>query len=302
MPVTPPSIALLAPAKVNLWLEIAGRRSDGMHELDSLFAFAAVGDRLRLAPRAEAGIALDMHGPFAPQLAAEAPERNLAWRAAALLAEALDRPLQLDMALDKRLPLGAGLGGGSADAAAVLRGLMRLWQVDAAAVDLPALALRLGADVPACLLGVPAHATGVGERLQPICTLPDHALVLVHPGVGLATAQVFGRYRFDADAPAPQGMPGILPRSFAEMLDMLRGRRNDLTAAAVAALPAVATVLEALGAQPGCALARMSGSGSACFGLFAELASARAAAARLQAAQPGWWVQAALPHAAANAF
>lgn len=291
------ALTLTAPAKVNLWLEVVGRRADGLHLLDSLFCFAAHGDRLQLAPAPAPHLRLE--GRFAAALEGEDPAGNLVLRAARMLAEAAGRDPAVEILLDKRLPVGAGLGGGSADAAAVLGGLVRLWRLAPDAVDLPALGLRLGADVPACLAGKPVHATGVGEVLQAVPPLPPHALLLVHPGRPLLTAQVFGRFRL-AEDPRPGPMPAAWPRSFMEMLDMARARRNDLTAAAIAALPAVGEVLAALAGQPGCGLARMSGSGSACFGLFADLATARAAEARLRLAQPGWWVQATLPRPAAQ--
>ncbi|MGY6411590.1 MAG: 4-(cytidine 5'-diphospho)-2-C-methyl-D-erythritol kinase [Alkalilacustris sp.] len=266
-----------APAKVNLTLHVTGRRADGYHLLDSLVVFAGVGDRLRLRP-AE-GLALALEGPFAAGI--PAGEDNLVLRAARALGPG---PGAL-LVLDKRLPPASGLGGGSGDAAAAMRLVAR--HRGQAAPD-PAAGLPLGADVPVCLAGRPTRMAGIGERLTPCPALPPVWLVLVNPGVETPTAAVFGALERREGAPMPETLPAW-PDAVA-LAGWLGAMRNDLEAPARALFPVVGTVLEALSAQPGCGLARMSGSGATCFGLFASAGEAAAAAQRLRADRPGWWV------------
>jgi 4-diphosphocytidyl-2-C-methyl-D-erythritol kinase len=273
----PAGLTEQAPAKVNLYLHVTGRRADGYHLLDSLAVFPAVCDTLRVTP-AEA-LSLTLEGRFGALLRAE-PD-NLVLRAARALAEAAGIAPRARMVLTKNLPVASGIGGGSADAAAALRGLARLWGVAPACM---ALAARLGADVPACLAATPARMGGVGEVLSPAPALPPCWLVLINPGVAVATPAVF-RARvggFSTPAALPAGWP-----DFAAMVADLARLANDLESPAISVQPAIAEVLTALRAQPGCALARMSGSGATCFGLFGRAAAAAAAAAAL--ARPGWW-------------
>jgi len=273
-------VRAVAPAKLNLYLHVLGRRPDGYHELDSLVVFASVGDRLTAAPAPTLSLAGD--GPFAAALPPAAD--NLAVRAVARLAERLGRPAGLALRLEKRLPVASGIGGGSADAAAALRAAAQLWQVPAG-FDLAGLAAELGADVPVCLAGASAFMGGLGDRLAPAPGMPPLAAVLANPGAPLATAAVFGRFR------GPYGGPArFVPDGSRDgLLQALRGRRNDLEATAVELLPAVGRVLAALAALPGARLARMSGSGPTCFALFDDLGAATRAAARLRAAEPDWW-------------
>jgi 4-diphosphocytidyl-2-C-methyl-D-erythritol kinase len=270
--------AELAPAKVNLALHVTGRRADGYHLLDSVVVFPRLGDRLEAEPSASLGLAID--GPFARHLASG--HDNLVLRAAMLL-----RPPGRGAALrlTKVLPVASGVGGGSADAAAALRLLARLWDV-----PLPGTAdlLGIGADLPVCLDGRACRMRGIGERLEPFAA-PPVWLVLANPGVPVPTGPVFARLARTDNAPLP---------SFPAFTDAgalgayLAGQRNDLEAPAMALVPAVANVVAALAAQPGCLVARMSGSGATCFGLFARQSAALAAQAALQRAEPGWWVAA----------
>jgi 4-diphosphocytidyl-2-C-methyl-D-erythritol kinase len=273
-----------APAKINLDLLVTGRRADGFHLLDSLVVFARPGDRVTLTPCET--LALDLRGPFAGALA-DAPGDNLALGAVRLLAAHAGRPAKLRVGLDKRLPVAAGLGGGSADAAAVLRGLARLWRLGLDCAALAALSLPLGADLPACVLSRPLRMTGIGERLVLLDGVAPLALVLVHPGVALATRDVF-----QALGPPPSAPRDRLPAldDPAGLVAALAASRNDLEMPARRLCPPVGEVLEALGSRPGCRLARMSGSGAACFGLFADSMAARAAARDLAAHGPGWWI------------
>jgi 4-diphosphocytidyl-2-C-methyl-D-erythritol kinase len=264
-------------AKVNLFLHVLGRRADGFHLLDSLAVFPGVGDVLT----AEAAGTLSLHltGPFGAMLATE-PD-NLVLRAARALAAAAGVPAAARLTLEKRLPVASGIGGGSADAAAALRLLARLWGV---AADLPALAATLGADVPVCVASAAARMRGVGAELGPSPALPDAGIVLVNPGGAVATALVF-RARQGA-----YGTEAALPASWPDAAAMARdlaGLRNDLQPAALALHPPIGAALDALAANPGCLLARMSGSGATCFGLYADPASAVRAASAL--ARPGWW-------------
>ncbi|MEO8714443.1 MAG: 4-(cytidine 5'-diphospho)-2-C-methyl-D-erythritol kinase [Acetobacteraceae bacterium] len=265
-----------APAKVNLFLHVTGKRPDGYHELDSLAVFAGAADALRAEP-AEA-LSLTLHGPFSAALDAE-PD-NLVLRAARGLAAAARRPARVRLALEKNLPVASGIGGGSADAGACLRLLGRLWDVTPA----PELTLSLGADVPVCLAGRASRMAGVGECLTAPPALPPCGMVLVNPGVALSTADVF-RARgtgFSARAELPDGWPDA-----GSMAASLAALGNDLEAPAIGLCPTIGEVLAALRAAPGCLLARMSGSGATCFGLFADPAEAVLAAQALR--RPGWW-------------
>ena len=269
-----------APAKINLALHVLGRRADGYHLLDSLVVFAAVGDVL-MADAAD-DLTLTLTGPFAAALAGDAD--NLVLRAARLLTDAAGIVGRARLVLYKRLPVASGIGGGSADAAAALRLLSRLWRLDLPPADLAALALRLGADVPVCLAGRPARMGGVGERLTPVPTLPPCGLVLLNPGVAVATADVF-RARTAAYSP-PLDLPSPWP-DVASLAAGLAGMANDLEPPALALHPAIGTALAALRALPGCLLAGMSGSGATSWALFADPRAADGAAASLR--RPGWW-------------
>jgi 4-diphosphocytidyl-2-C-methyl-D-erythritol kinase len=271
----------LAPAKLNLYLHVIGRRPDGYHLLDSLVAFADCGDVLRAGDATD--LSLTISGPFATGLAEE-PD-NLVLRAARMLAAEAGVPAHARLLLEKHLPVASGIGGGSADAAATLRLLTRLWRIVPGAVALDRLALRLGADVPVCLRCQPARMGGVGEMLEPAPVLPPCYVLLVNPGVAVATAAVF-RARsgpFSAPARLPAGWPDATA-----MAADLASLANDLEAPARSLCPAIGEVLGAIAAQPGCLLARMSGSGATCFGLFADRAEAEHAAGAT--ARAGWWV------------
>lgn len=279
------ALSLEAPAKINLYLHVTGRRADGYHLLDSLVVFAAVGDTLRIEPADE--LTLTNEGPFGAIL--EPGPNNLVLRAArSLAAEAgIDRGARLTLV--KRVPVAAGLGGGSSDAAAALKGLAKLWDVDVDSEDLARLGLDLGADVPVCLYGAPAYVSGIGEVIEAAPTLPETHLVLANPGRPVLTAAVYaaqvGRFaapaRF-ADAPADA-------RALAEVLSR---RENGLAAAAATIEPVIGETLAVLAQLDGCLLARLCGSGPTCFAMFADGAAAATAAATLAQAHPGWWVTA----------
>lgn len=269
----------LARAKVNLALHVVGRRADGYHLLDSLVVFADFGDRITVAPGQ--GLRLTVTGPQGGGLAAD--DDNLCLRAARAMAGP-----GAQITLEKHLPVASGIGGGSADAAATLQALARLWRVplpDAAAV------LALGADVPVCLAGRPARMEGVGEVLSLLPPLPAAWLVLVNPGVAVSTPAVFRALERRDNARLPATLPRLATAE--ELAAFLMMQRNDLEAPAMALAPVIGQVRSALSAQSGCLMARMSGSGATCFGLFPDALNAAAAAAALRRAQPGWWVEAA---------
>jgi 4-diphosphocytidyl-2-C-methyl-D-erythritol kinase len=294
-----------APAKINLHLHVVGRRPDGYHLLDSLVVFAAIGDRLSVSPAPD--LSLSVTGPFAGALTAETD--NLVLRAARALRErsrpseagasccpiegvpiagglvtGIERSVGAKLVLEKNLPVASGIGGGSADAAAALRLLSRFWALDRDAAG--SLAAGLGADVPVCLAGTPTLMSGIGEVLDPAPSLPDVGLVLVNPGVAVATPSVFrnrsGPFSARARFPA-QGWKDVV-----SLVDSLRATSNDLEAPARLLAPAIGDALATLAAAPGCLLSRMSGSGATCFGLFPTPAAARAAAAMIL--RDGWWV------------
>ena len=284
MPRTAEPLAERAPAKVNLTLRITGRRADGYHLIESLVVFAGAGDVLRAAP--SDSLTLRVGGPFA----AGVPEdgRNLVLRAAGALRAAHGVTAGAAITLDKRLPHGGGIGGGSSDAAAALRLLGRLWDVPPLGEDA---GLALGADVPVCRAApAPAQVTGVGEVVAPVPPLPAAALVLVGPGVHVPTPAVFAARRGGVSAPLGPPPGGLDAGGLAEWA---RRGGNDLTEAAVRTAPAIEEVLEALRAAPGLLHVAMSGSGSVCYGLAPDMAAAGRAAAWLSAERPGWWVEAA---------
>jgi 4-diphosphocytidyl-2-C-methyl-D-erythritol kinase len=274
-------------AKINLTLHVTGRRDDGYHELDSLIVFAGIGDELEIAPAPR--ITCEVYGPFAPALPA-ASSSNLAVAAARALAARYGIESGARLRLDKQLPVAAGLGGGSADAAAAIRGLVNLWGIDAPAPALYALAASLGADVPVCLAGRPSFVGGIGERVVAAPALPPAWLVLVNPGIPLSTAAVFAARQGAFSAPARWREPISDLRALAARLASCR---NDLEAPALALVPEVREVLATLRDTAGCMLARMSGSGATGFGLYAVEAAASAAARRIATTRPGWWVRTA---------
>ena len=279
------TIRVFAPAKINLALHVVGRRRDGYHLLDSLVAFAPVGDWLSIGKGTESQEPrLSITGPEAAGLAgagADAHE-NLVLRAARLMGASL--PLRF--ALEKHLPVASGIGGGSADAAAALRGIVAYL-----GAEMPPLndVLKLGADVPMCLSSAPCRVSGIGERISPLGRVPALPAVLVNPRVPVATPAVFAALQ-NADNPP---MPDLIPHfeTGTQMVRWLQNQRNDLQEAAIGAYPAVGKVLDAVSGCQAVGLARMSGSGGTVFGLFSSARDAQGAAQRLRVAHPDWWVK-----------
>ena len=277
------TVSAFAPAKVNLYLHVLGRRADGYHRLDSLVAFADIGDRVTARPAD--GLTLTVGGPEAAAVAGLG-EDNLVMRAARLLAAQAGIRAAAALHLDKHLPAAAGIGGGSSDAAATLRALAMLWEVPLGEPELMALALQLGADVPACLAGGAVWVGGIGDEIAPAGVLPEAGIVLANPRRLLPTATVFQCYRGPYRA---AGRFDPVPSDAAKFAAMLAPRCNDLTEAARELAPEVGAVLDRLAALRGALLARMSGSGATSFALFADRAAALAAGKTLALAEPGWW-------------
>jgi 4-diphosphocytidyl-2-C-methyl-D-erythritol kinase len=279
-----------APAKINLYLHVTGKRADGYHLLDSLIAFASVGDTIEADDAEDLTLACD--GPFGAALVSSmgADTDNLVLKAARLLAERADVPAQAQLTLTKRLPIASGIGGGSADAAATLHALCDLWSLALPERTLSVLAAKLGADVPICLHGKTAYIGGIGEIIDPAPKLPDAGILLANPGQALSTPSVFKSFK------GPMTEANRLdaaPQDARELAQMLGARRNDLTDAAIAIVPEIATLLRALEKLPHARLSRMSGSGATCFALFDDKHAAEAAATQLAAEHPGWWVRGA---------
>jgi len=268
-----------AHAKVNLWLNVVGRREDGYHLLDSLVAFVDLADSVEARPSDRLSLAVT--GPESAALAGEGD--NLVLKAARLLAGRAGIPPLAAIGLVKRIPVAAGLGGGSADAAATLRALADLWRLALPEDALFEVAGALGADVPMCLAGRTALATGIGDRLMPAPALPPVAILLVNPGVALPTREVFAARRgpFTLDRPAPPPW-----RDMPELVAALAARGNDLTEAAMSLQPVVAEMLAFLRRDGEARYAAMSGSGATCYALYDTIAAARRAAA---AVPERWW-------------
>ena len=280
------SLRLLAPAKVNLCLHVTDRRADGYHTLDSLIIFADIGDEITAMPADD--IALEITGPQAGILNADTAE-NLIISAARRFQELVGTQSGVHFHLVKNLPVASGIGGGSSDAASGIRLLEKLWSAHPPATQLADLLVGLGADVPMCHLTKPAFASGIGEELTPLTNFPKAWILLVNPLVEVPTGAIFKRLSKFAD-PVPEDQFNDL-RSFEDLISFLKQCRNSLEAPAIEVEPVIAEVLEEMSGLPGCALARMSGSGATCFGLFSNQGKAAAAAAALRANYPAWWIE-----------
>jgi 4-diphosphocytidyl-2-C-methyl-D-erythritol kinase len=280
------TVRVFAPAKINFCLHVTGRRADGYHQLDSLVAFADIGDRVTARPAPS--LTLAVTGPEAAGLAGEGDDDNLVLRAARLMADhaGIGTP-GAALHLEKNLPVASGIGGGSSDAAATLRALCELWRLTIDKTSLARLGARLGADLPVCLHATAAWVGGVGERVDPIPDFPRVGIVLANPRRGLITAAVFQARSGPFGGGAQRFRP--TPPDATALAAALAGCRNDLTEAAVGLVPEIAGVLAALERLPGALIARMSGSGATCFALFADRAAAVSACALLAGSQPRWW-------------
>jgi 4-diphosphocytidyl-2-C-methyl-D-erythritol kinase len=277
-------VAAFAPAKVNLTLRVVGRRADGYHLLDSLVVFAGIGDRLTAQPAS--ALTFSVTGPFGAGLAGDAD--NLVLRAARRLATVAGFDPHGALTLEKNLPVASGIGGGSSDAAAALRLLARFWGVALPDEAMRRIALELGADVPVCLARRPARMSGIGEVLSATPALPPLGMLLVNPGVACPTAAIF-RARAEAGTgfSAADALPPGGWSTAPSLAAALAGSGNDLEAPAMTVAPVIGVVIAAIRAQPDCLLARMSGSGATCFGLFPDADAAERAAGAMTI--EGWW-------------
>lgn len=276
----------VANAKINLSLKVKGREESGYHQLESLVVFASVADRLSCKEADTLG--LEIAGPFAGQLADE--KNNLILKAARMFAGALGRDPTVTFELEKNLPIASGIGGGSADAAAALRAMMRLWGDPPGSIE--GIALQLGADVPVCMRKRPSFMTGVGENLRTIRRLPEIYAVLANPGVSVSTADVFQRLQA-GPVEGPDRLP-LLPgvETLDRLVIWLEENGNDLEAPAMAIEPVIKSVIDELRATSGCRLARMSGSGATCFALYDNPFDSAEAVAALKENNSNWWVTA----------
>jgi 4-diphosphocytidyl-2-C-methyl-D-erythritol kinase len=282
------SLRITAPAKINLYLHIIGQHANGLHLLDSLIAFADIHDTIYLEASSE--LSLEIDGPFANQLTTE--PNNMVLKAARGLARLCDVNRGAQLQLTKNLPVASGIGGGSSNAAATLKGLIQLWGVQPNDQDLLGLALELGADVPACLNGKTAFMSGIGEKITETESIPVCSLVLVNSGRAVSTPSVFKTRAKSQSSFSKPGCFNFLPNDLTEFVSILKTCRNDLDQAAQVLCPEIGEVLGALEESQGSLLTRMSGSGATCFSLFASLEEAAAAALDLIQRHPDWWVKA----------
>lgn len=279
---------VFAPAKVNLFLHVLGKRKDGYHTLESLVAFADVGDCVAI--EAADSFSFEIDGLFSgsfDQQARYTDSDNLVVKAARLLSQVAEKPLNLSIRLTKNLPLSSGLGGGSSDAAACIWALQNYWGLARDADYLEPLLLKLGADVPVCYSCQPSIMRGVGEDLSPAPDMPDIPAVIINPAQACSTVEVFARHNRHYSKAVS------LPNQFKtvhDLVDFLNTTRNDLYKPAVNFLPAVQNVIGALDAEKTCLFSRMSGSGASCFGLFEEMGEAQKAANTIKTENPDWHV------------
>lgn len=279
-----------ARAKLNLYLRVVGRREDGYHLLDSLVAFCDLADTITVAPAGDLTLTID--GPLSGALAGESVQNNLVLRAGRALAGRASIAPKAAIRLTKRIPVAAGLGGGSADAAATLLALIDLWRVAMPQEELFDLAASLGADVPMCLAGRAAQVSGVGERVAQAAALPHAAVVLANPGEMLPTPAVFAARVGAASPYSVASSLDVAPSDVATLGRLLEERGNDLTSAARLLVPEIADVLGALSATRGCRVAQMSGSGATCFALYDDADAAEVARAVIARDHAAWWTHA----------
>lgn len=285
-------LTIFAPAKINLYLHVTGRLDNGYHSLDSLVAFADIGDRVDIEPATD--FEFRVHGPYAgafgpKELDASPHSSNLMVQAVWSLARAAQKVPNIKVTLTKNLPLAAGLGGGSADAAAVIWGLLEWWGISSHAHYLPGLMVRLGADVPVCLPCQPSRVRGIGDVIDAAHAMPEVPVVLINPHKACATAAVFRN--FTGAFREPQSLPPPM-ETVGEMVQFLKKQHNDLIAPARQIVPEIDNVMNMLDVQKGCLFSRLSGSGATCFGLFESEILAQGATKTIAAENPDWWVRA----------
>jgi 4-diphosphocytidyl-2-C-methyl-D-erythritol kinase len=289
---TQQDIRVFAPAKINLHLHITGKRDDGYHELESLIAFADIGDWISLKP--STAFNLQITGPFAKSFSA--PERSAGPDSQNIILQALYRLAAkaqksappVSITLEKNIPLASGMGGGSSNAASTIWAALKLWDIELSRPALDDLLLSLGADVPVCFHAAPALLRGIGDVVTPLSFLPEMPVVLMNPLKPCPTAGIFKSYRggFKPESILPAHI-----EKAKKLLHFIRANDNDLTAAAVQMVPEITNIIQALKNTKGCQLARMTGSGATCFGLFENLPEAHMAAQTLGRENPDWWIK-----------
>ncbi len=287
-----PAIRLFAPAKINLCLHITGRRTDGYHTLQSLVTFADAGDEIALTP--SDSFTFEIKGPYAgaftpDEQQAHSQSTNLVVRTATRAAALFQKPLDFTLTLTKNLPLGGGIGGGSADSSATLKALFRHWDITPYPEEYAGFLLSLGADLPVCFSGTHALVSGIGEHITPI-RLPEIPIVLVYPQKKSPTAAIFQAFR--PPYTAPLTFPDHFENTETLTAFLNTATHNTLTETTSRLIPDIPDILGMLSANPACLLARMSGSGSTCFGLFSTPEEARIAAKRMATKRPNWWIYA----------
>ena len=272
-------IILNAPAKINLYLHITGKKPNGYHLLDSLVVFSDIGDVITI--KASSQFSLTCDGPFAQYLPKNSDD-NLIYKTVKVMADHLNQPPNVTINLTKNLPIAAGIGGGSSDAAAVLKGLAEIWDISDTEM-LNNIGLHLGADIPACLFKQPCFMRGIGDEITPADNIPSMPLILINPNIPLSTPDVFQN----------RSAPLTNPVTFdsAHFIDALSKTTNDLQHSACQLVPETQHVLNSLKKQKGCILSRMSGSGATCFALFDTSKDAKDAALELKSQHPSWWVE-----------
>lgn len=288
---------ITAPAKLNLFLHIIDRRHDGYHCIESVFVFTKWGDAITITPNDQSHqspqLTLTMDGPFYESIQHEPIEQNLAYKAATLLQKTYAISTGVHIHITKNIPVGAGLGGGSSDAAAVLILLNQFWKLQLDSVTLCNLGLTLGADVPACILRQPAFVTGIGEIIDPFSLPFPLPVLLVNPHIVMPTKSVFQTYQ-DRHTPFSSPInqvPHQATQSWPALKQFLNQTRNDLENPATTLAPSIADLIKLIEQQHGCQLARMSGSGATCFGLFLTQDECHLAAKTIQQMHPSFWVQ-----------
>lgn len=278
---------IIAPAKLNLFLHITGRRDDGYHLLESLFVFTSFGDEITITSADT--ISLTINGPFASIIACEKIEKNLVYRAALLLQKKYAVKQGAHIILTKNIPVGAGLGGGSSDAAAVLKALNQFWQLQIDSETLATMGLSLGADIPACIVEKPALVFGIGDQVTPIAFPFSLSVLLINPNKSLSTPMVFQAYK-ETNTPFSASEHINRFEDLNTLFAFLKKTRNDLEAAAIQLQPDIQIILSTLKQNTRCELARMSGSGATCFALFRNHDEAQSAEKLLKKQFPHYWI------------
>jgi 4-diphosphocytidyl-2-C-methyl-D-erythritol kinase len=288
----PAPLTIFAPAKINLYLHVTGKTDGNYHTLDSLVNFADIGDEITIEPASQ--FSFDINGPYAGYFNADAQKANdkstnLVVRTVFALAKKFEKLPDFKITLTKNLPLASGMGGGSSNAAATIWGLLEWWNIPTDTDDLPDLFVKLSADVPVCYYSQPARMQGIGEFITPVPDMPELDILLVNPGKPCPTDKVF------ADVKPPYSNDIIFPAHFKsadQLIEFLAEQRNDLTAPASNIVSEIDEMLALLQKQSGCRLARLSGSGATCFGIFDNAAAAKLAEKTLKKQNPDWWVRA----------